>query len=92
MRYPNGFVIQVPFLDTAEDGSVSRNHALISSNDNLDYRRVRRILRQWAASHLHRQLHTVEQRHLMRMVRKHKEAMTYYFQHNVEPLNAEANA
>jgi len=87
MRYEHGFVVQVPFLDTNADGSVSRNYALVSSNDNVDRRRVRRILRQWVKSYLFRQLSTREQRSLMTIVKKHTEPMMYFVQHKTEALN-----
>jgi len=89
VRYPYGFAVQVPFLDTESDGTVTKNYALVSSNDDLDRRRVKRILSQWAKAYLHRTLRTREKLALMTIVKVHKEPMQYFFRKTSSPLETD---
>lgn len=85
MRYPHGFAITIPYVDTNEDGSTSWNRALLHTNDPLDRRRVKRVLRQWVWSQLGRQLHTAEMRLLMKKVIKHNEPRSYVRMPELKP-------
>lgn len=83
MRYVHGFAVTVPFLDTNEDGSTSWNRALIHTNDNVDRRRIKRIIRKWARSHLGRTLYTHELLLIVKQVIRHDQPRFYVRQTTV---------
>ena len=83
MRYEHGFVVQIPHI---ADGT--RQIALVSSNSNVDHRRVKRVLRQWVKHWLGRHLHSIELAALMKSVKKHKEPMQYFVQQKSAPVDA----
>lgn len=78
MRYEHGFAITIPYVDTIDDaGGTSWNRALLHTNDAVDRRRIKRVLRQWVRHQLGRTLHTAELNLLMRKVIKHNEPRSY---------------
>lgn len=77
MKFPYGFMLVFPYLASNADGSVSRNYARLTTNGEVDKRRVKRGLRRWVKSELGRTVHSRELHALMRAVKPHKEPMMY---------------
>jgi RNase P protein component len=77
MRYEHGFAVTIPYLTPNEDGTNRMERALLHTNDAVDRRRIKRILRRWVRDTLGRTLYTHEMRLLMRNVRKHTQPMQY---------------
>lgn len=71
MRYPYGFVVTIPFSELQDDGSTAWKRALLSSNDDLDRRRIKRVIRRWVKVTLGRNLYTHELLSIMKQVIKH---------------------
>jgi hypothetical protein len=83
MMYPHGFVLQMPYIDTLEDGSTTQNYAVISTNTPVNHRRVKRVIRQAVKLHLGRNVHPVDLHALLKCVRKHSEPMQYFVHRQV---------
>lgn len=77
MRLEYGFGLSFPYYTTNEDGTVELNRAMMHSNDPVDTRRIKRILRKWVKVNLGRTLHTKELLVLMRLVIRHKTPRIY---------------
>lgn len=75
MRYPHGFAVTVTY--ETPDGY---ERALIHTNDAVDRRRVKRVIRQWVRKYLGRTLYTHELILLMKTVIKHNQP-TQYLRH-----------
>ena len=73
MKYPHGFVVTIPYID--EDGGWNR--ALITTNDPIDHRRIKRGIRKWVKQNLGRHIGPIELRLLVKKVQKHKQPMMY---------------
>lgn len=77
MKYAYGFGLQVPFVNTKEDGSTEHCYALLSTNDPVDGRKIKQLLRKWVKKSLGRSLHPSEQRLLLKRVVKHNQPVVY---------------
>ncbi|QIG73132.1 hypothetical protein EVC00_026 [Rhizobium phage RHph_N37] len=75
MRYPHGFAVTITYA--TPDGY---ERALVHTNDALDHRRIKRVIRQWVRKYLGRTLYTHELRLLMKTVIKHNQP-TQYMRH-----------
>lgn len=73
MKYPHGFVVTIPYIDS--DGSWTRT--LISTNDPIDHRHIKRGIRKWIKQNIGRSVADIELRLLLKKVQKHKQAMMY---------------
>ena len=76
MKYPYGFVLTIPYQEV--DGSWNRT--LISTNDSIDHRRIKRGIRKWIKQNLGRSIGPYELRKVCRKVIKHKQPMMYIAQ------------
>lgn len=72
-NYPFGFALVVPHID--HDGGWNRT--LLTTNDPIDRRRIKRGLRIWVKQNLGRHIGPVELRLLLKNVQKHKQPMMY---------------
>lgn len=78
--------VAVPYIDTMEDGTTTRNFAHISlqnPDSNIDRRRVKREVRKWVKRTLGRNIYTWELNALMKNVRwftnpKHSMSSIWY--------------
>lgn len=77
MNYPYGFVVVIPFSDAQEDGTTEWKRALLTSNDPLDKRRIKRTIRKWVKVALSRTIYTHELNSLMKQVIKHDSPRMY---------------
>lgn len=77
MNYPHGFALSFPYITTREDGTSEFNRALMHTNDSIDKRGIKRIIRKWVKVNLGRTLHTTELLLLMKQIIKHKEPRMY---------------
>ena len=73
MKYKNGFGVSIPYYD--ENGVLCRN--MLSTNDSIDHRRVKRGLRKWVLQNTQRKLDSFAIRALMKSVRRHSQPMQY---------------
>lgn len=77
MIYPHGFRVVIPHIATLEDGSSQYQYSNLHTNDPVDHRRIKRILRQWVKQNLDRTLDPITARLLYKSVTKHTQPMQY---------------
>lgn len=86
-RYPYGFAVAIPHIADGE-----RKYAMLSTNDAVCTKRIKRVIRQWVQSFLGRQIHPIELAALMKSVRKHDEPMMYFVKKFSQQTEAPADA
>lgn len=76
MKYPHGFGLIIPYLDsTTEPPSASKS--LLSTNDSIDHRRVKRGLRKWIWQELGHKVHTSTLRLYLKRIMIHDTPKQY---------------
>lgn len=68
MRYQNGCIVSVPFIDLNADGETDRAWAGMRFEGNVDRRRVKREIVKWIKRNIGRQVHPNELYLLMKKV------------------------
>lgn len=90
MKYPYGFGIIIPYLDATTD-PVSASKSLISTNDRIDRRRVKRGVRRWIKSELGHKVHTSTLRLYLKRIMVH-DAPKQYIRMPSAQINGEASS
>lgn len=73
MKFKNGFALVIPHIES--DGGWART--MITTNDPIDHRRVKRGIRTWVKQNLGRRIGPVELRLLYKKVSRHTQPMLY---------------
>lgn len=73
MKFKHGFMLVIPFIDS--DGGWTKT--MISTNDPIDHRRVKRGIRTWIKQNVGRHVADVELRLLYKAVTRHKAPTQY---------------
>jgi hypothetical protein len=77
MKHKHGFALQFLYITIGDLGKSQYQMGLMSTNDPVDHRAIKRIFRKWVKTNLGRSLHPIEMRLILKKVILHNMPRTY---------------